>query len=68
LFIEADVRLMSLRAFIVGAAATLLASNSNILTHELIKNEINALPQKWLIPIVSIIISFSIIHLHVEII
>ncbi|XP_049392438.1 cyclin-D5-1-like [Solanum stenotomum] len=46
-----DVRLMSLRAFIVGAAATLLASNPNILTHEMIRDEINALPQKWLIPI-----------------
>ncbi|KAK6792686.1 hypothetical protein RDI58_011767 [Solanum bulbocastanum] len=46
-----DVRLMSLRAFIVGAAATLFASNPNILTHEMIKDEINALPQKWLIPI-----------------
>ncbi|XP_015158286.1 cyclin-D2-2-like [Solanum tuberosum] len=46
-----DVRLMSLRAFVVGAAATLLASNSNILTHELIRDEINALPQNWLIPL-----------------
>ncbi|KAL3340360.1 hypothetical protein AABB24_028810, partial [Solanum stoloniferum] len=46
-----DVRLMSLRAFIVGAATTLLASNPNILTRELIKDAINVLPQKWLIPI-----------------
>ncbi|TMW87262.1 hypothetical protein EJD97_020199 [Solanum chilense] len=46
-----DVRLMSVRAFVVGAAATLLASNPNILTHEMIKDEINALPKKWLIPI-----------------
>ncbi|KAH0683916.1 hypothetical protein KY289_021668 [Solanum tuberosum] len=49
-----DVRLMSLRAFVVGAAATLLASNSNILTHELIRDEINALPQNWLIPLILI--------------
>ncbi|XP_015072811.1 cyclin-D3-1-like [Solanum pennellii] len=46
-----DVRLMSVRAFVIGAAATLLASNSNILTHEMIKDEINALPKRWLIPI-----------------
>lgn len=45
---------MSLRAFVVGAAAALLASNSNILTHEMIRDEINALPQNWLIPLVSI--------------
>ncbi|XP_055835395.1 cyclin-D5-1-like [Solanum dulcamara] len=47
-----DVRLMSLKAFSVGAAATLLASNAKVLTRELIKDEmINALPQKWIIPL-----------------
>ncbi|XP_027771923.1 cyclin-D5-2-like [Solanum pennellii] len=46
-----DLRLMSLRAFVVGAAAALLASNTNILTHEMIRDEINALPQNWLIPL-----------------
>ncbi|XP_055835417.1 cyclin-D5-1-like isoform X2 [Solanum dulcamara] len=47
-----DVRLMSLRAFVVGAAATLLGSNPNILTEQMIRDEINALPTNWRISLV----------------
>ncbi|KAF3637234.1 hypothetical protein FXO38_23810 [Capsicum annuum] len=46
-----DVRLMSLRPFIVGLAATLLASNPNILNEGQIATEISALPPNWLIPL-----------------
>lgn len=62
MFTEADVRLMSLRPFIVGLAATLLASNPNILNEGQIATEIAALPPNWLIPLVSIFLYFSIIH------
>ncbi|KAJ8537865.1 hypothetical protein K7X08_014405 [Anisodus acutangulus] len=47
-----DVRLMSLKPFILAAAATLLASNPKILTKTQIEHDINnVLPPNWIIPL-----------------
>ncbi|MCD7447109.1 hypothetical protein HAX54_023854 [Datura stramonium] len=57
-----DVSLMCLRPSIVGAAATLLASNPNILTGKEIKDEIDALPPNWLIDLGHILCELQVSH------
>lgn len=52
---------MSLSAFVLAAAATLLASKPYIDNEQMIQNEINVLPLDRPIALVSIIISSSIL-------